>query len=50
MIANDAKLFGRIFSAPLQLMVAIAFLVGTLDERIEHLSATGAQGTRVNVE
>jgi len=30
MIANDAKLFGRIFSAPLQLMVAIAFLVGTL--------------------
>lgn len=30
MVANDAKLFGRIFSAPLQLMVAIAFLVGTL--------------------
>ncbi len=30
MIANDDKLFGRIFSAPLQLMVAIAFLVGTL--------------------
>ena len=30
MIANDAKLFGRIFSAPLQLMVAIALLVGTL--------------------
>jgi putative ABC transport system permease protein len=30
MIANDAKLFGGIFSAPLQLMVAIAFLVGTL--------------------
>lgn len=30
MIANDYKLFARIFSAPLQLMVAIAFLVGTL--------------------
>ena len=30
MVANDAKLFGRIFSAPLQLMVAIASLVGTL--------------------
>ena len=30
MVANDAKLFGRIFSAPLQLMAAIASLVGTL--------------------
>ncbi|MBI3979530.1 MAG: ABC transporter permease [Chloroflexi bacterium] len=30
MIANDSKLFGSIFSAPLQLMVSIAFLVGTL--------------------
>lgn len=29
-IANDQKLFARFFSAPLQLMVAIAFLVGTL--------------------
>ena len=29
-IANDLRLFGRIFSAPLQLMVAIAFLVGAL--------------------
>jgi putative ABC transport system permease protein len=29
-IANDAKLFARLFSAPLQLMVTIAFLVGTL--------------------
>ncbi len=30
MIANDLKLFGRVFSAPIQLMVAIALLVGTL--------------------
>jgi len=30
MIANDLKLFARILSAPLQLMVGIAFLVGTL--------------------
>ncbi len=30
MIENDLRLFGRIFSAPLQLMIAIAFLVGTL--------------------
>ncbi|HEU5098975.1 MAG TPA: ABC transporter permease [Roseiflexaceae bacterium] len=30
MIANDARLFARFFSAPLQLMIAIAFLVGTL--------------------
>ncbi|MBI3764012.1 MAG: ABC transporter permease [Chloroflexi bacterium] len=30
MIANDLKLFGRLFSAPLQMMTAIAFLVGTL--------------------
>lgn len=30
MIANDSKLFGRVFSAPLKLMVGIAFLVGTL--------------------
>lgn len=27
---NDTKLFGKFFSAPIQLMVAIAFLVGTL--------------------
>ncbi len=30
MIANDLKLFARLLSAPLQLMVGIAFLVGTL--------------------
>ena len=30
MIANDTRLFARFFSAPLQLMIAIAFLVGTL--------------------
>lgn len=30
MIANDLKLFGKVFSAPIQLMVVIAFLVGTL--------------------
>lgn len=30
MVANDAALFGKVFSAPLRLMVAIAFLVGTL--------------------
>lgn len=30
MMANDLKLFARIFSLPLQLMVGIAFLVGTL--------------------
>ncbi len=29
-IANDLNLYGRVFSGPLQLMVAIAFLVGTL--------------------
>jgi putative ABC transport system permease protein len=29
-MANDVKLFGKFFSAPLQLMVAIAFLVGVL--------------------
>lgn len=29
-IENDKKLFGKFFSAPIQLMVAIAFLVGTL--------------------
>jgi putative ABC transport system permease protein len=29
-IANDTRLFTRVFSAPLRLMVAIAFLVGTL--------------------
>lgn len=29
-IANDRKLLGRIFDAPLKLMVGIAFLVGTL--------------------
>ncbi|MBI2939229.1 MAG: ABC transporter permease [Chloroflexi bacterium] len=29
-IANDLRLFARYFSAPLQLMVGIAFLVGTL--------------------
>ena len=30
MAANDLKLFAKIFSAPLRLMVAIAFLVGTM--------------------
>ncbi len=30
MITNDQKLFARYFSAPIQLMVGIAFLVGTL--------------------
>jgi putative ABC transport system permease protein len=30
MAANDLKLFASIFSAPLQLMVGIAFLVGTM--------------------
>lgn len=30
MSANDRKLFGRFFSAPVRLMVSIAFLVGTL--------------------
>jgi putative ABC transport system permease protein len=30
MAANDLKLFAKVFSAPLNLMVAIAFLVGTM--------------------
>ncbi|MBI3942829.1 MAG: ABC transporter permease, partial [Chloroflexi bacterium] len=30
MVDNDAKLFARIFSTPLQLMVGIAFLIGIL--------------------
>ncbi len=30
MMANDLKLFAKIFSAPIQLMAAIAFFVGTL--------------------
>ena len=30
MIANDSRLFGKLFSAPIRLMVGIAFLVGTL--------------------
>lgn len=30
MITNDLQLFGKFFSAPIRLMVAIAFLVGTL--------------------
>lgn len=30
MAANDLKLFAKVFSAPLKLMVAIAFLVGTM--------------------
>ncbi len=30
MMANDMRLFARFFSAPLQLMVVIAFLVGTM--------------------
>jgi putative ABC transport system permease protein len=30
MQANDIKLFAKIFSAPLRLMIAIAFLVGTM--------------------
>lgn len=29
-IANDQKLFGKVFSAPIQLMAAIAFLIGAL--------------------
>lgn len=29
-IANDSRLFARVFSAPLRLMVSIAFLVGTM--------------------
>ncbi len=30
MIANDLKLFGKVFSTPIQLMAGIAFLVGVL--------------------
>jgi putative ABC transport system permease protein len=30
MAANDLKLFAKVFSAPLKLMVAISFLVGTM--------------------
>jgi putative ABC transport system permease protein len=30
MAANDLKLFAKVFSAPLRLMVAISFLVGTM--------------------
>jgi putative ABC transport system permease protein len=30
MIANDVKLFGKVFSTPIQLMAAIAFFVGAL--------------------
>lgn len=30
MIANDSKLFGKLFSAPIRLMAGIAFLVGTM--------------------
>ena len=30
MAANDLKLFARVFSAPLKLMVSVAFLVGTM--------------------
>jgi putative ABC transport system permease protein len=30
MVANDLKLFAKVFSAPLKLMVGIAFLVGTM--------------------
>jgi hypothetical protein len=30
MIANDRSLFARFFSTPLQLMVAVAFLVGVM--------------------
>ena len=30
MAANDLKLFAKVFSAPLKLMVGIAFLVGTM--------------------
>lgn len=29
-MANDTKLFGKLFSVPIQMMVTIAFLVGTL--------------------
>lgn len=39
-IANDARLFARFFSAPLQLMIAIAFLVGTLIVGMVIYSAT----------
>ena len=40
MIANDARLFARFFSAPLQLMIAIAFRVGTLVVGMVLYSAT----------
>jgi putative ABC transport system permease protein len=40
MIANDARLFARFFSAPLQLMIVIAFLVGTLTVGMVIYSAT----------
>lgn len=40
MIANDARLFARFFSAPLQLMIVIAFLVGTLVVGMVIYSAT----------
>jgi putative ABC transport system permease protein len=40
LIANDARLFARFFSAPLQLMIAIAFLVGTLIVGMVIYSAT----------
>lgn len=40
MITNDARLFARFFSAPLQLMIAIAFLVGTLVVGMVIYSAT----------
>jgi putative ABC transport system permease protein len=40
MIANDARLFARFFSAPLQLMIGIAFLVGTLIVGMVIYSAT----------
>lgn len=37
---NDLKLFAKVFSAPLQLMIAIAFLVGTLTVGLVIYTAT----------
>jgi len=40
MAANDLKLFSKVFSAPLRLMVAIAFLVGTMTVGLVIYTAT----------
>lgn len=40
MAANDLKLFAKVFSAPIKLMVAIAFLVGTMIVGLIIYSAT----------